>query len=125
MSLKYLMGLIVSTVLFVILFHSTKILGFFVYPILSPIICNVIGYKLTNKWWFGFTTFFLIQVLYFGIYETINTMAGNRSIWEQLYRDYINSVDGQWALALHILALFISLTTSVIIYWWIKRSLVK
>lgn len=125
MFVKYLIGLIVSTGIFIMLFYSTKILGFFAYPILSPVICSVIVYKLTNKWWFGFASFFLIQVVYFGIYETINTMAGNRSFGEQLYRDFITNVEGRWALALHILALFISFITSIITYWWTKQSLFK
>lgn len=123
MIISFLIGFGINAVIFIVFFYLTKTFGFLAYPFLLPIVCSVTGYKTTKKLWFGFVSFFLIQILYFGIYETIENMAGNSSFWKQLYLDYFSNVDGRWALSLHILALLISVFTSVIIYWRVKSSI--
>lgn len=122
MLVKYLFGLIINSIVFILLFYSTIILSLFAYPVLSPIICSVIGYKLTKKWWFGFLSFFSLQVLYFGIYRMVELKGPNESFIEQIYYTFFSSKEGRWLLVTHIFALFISFVTSIITYWWTKRS---
>ena len=120
--IKYSIGLIINAVVFVLLFYSADTINLFVYPILLPIVCTVVGYKITKKWWFGLASFFSNQVLYFGVYETIESMSLNRTFFEQLSHNYLSGVEGRWFLVFHVLALFISFITSLIIYRKIRGS---
>ena len=118
---KYLLGLLINAVVFLLLFYSTKVLSLFAYPFLASIMCSLIGYKLTKNWWFGFMSFIFTQILYFGVYQTIALKGAQETFWEQLYYNF-TSVDGRWMLSLHMLGIFISLVTSGVIYWRINKE---
>ena len=121
MLVRLIVGSIINIAVFILL-YSAKILGFIAYPVLSPIVCTLVGYKITKKLWFGFVSFSSIQILYIGFYETVRNMSLNRTFLEQFRYDYLLGVEGRWYLIVHVIALFFSFITTLIIF---KKAFTK